>query len=303
MKVFVSGTESFIARAFIALCEARGIEICGVDAAAPPGKPGQMTMDIRSPGIADAIPLDVDAVVHLAAISRDADCRANPRLAYDVNIQGTVNLIEAAKARRARQFVFASSEWVYGEVTNAGVQTEEQPLDATRLKSEYALSKLASEQILRLAHAQGLPAATILRFGIVYGPRPANWSAVESLVDAVRRGGPVRIGSRRTARRFIHVSDIASGILASLGRTGCETFNISGDRLVTLGEVIDRAVRVSGKAPAVVEQAPDVISVRNPDNSEARRALSWRPQVDLTAGVQSVFEYLSRAGAGLGNLT
>ena len=292
MKVFVSGTESFTAREFISLCEARGIEICGVDAAAPSGKPGRMTMDIRSPGVADAIPLAVDAVVHLAAISRDADCRANPRLAYDVNIQGTVNLIEAAKARKAKQFVFASSEWVYGEVTNDGVQTEEQPLDATRLKSEYALSKLASEQVLRLAHAQGFPAATILRFGIVYGPRPANWSAVESIVDAVRRGGPVRIGSRRTARRFIHVSDIASGILASLGRAGCETFNISGDRLVTLGEVVETAERTLGRRVEVQETAPQTASIRNPDNSKAKRLLGWQPSAGIAEGIASVCDYL-----------
>ena len=292
MKVFVSGTESFIARAFISLCEARGIEICGVDAAAPSGRPGRMTMDIRSSGVADAIPLDVDAVVHLAAISRDADCRANPRLAYDVNIQGTVNLIEAAKARKAKQFVFASSEWVYGEVTNDAVQTEDQPLDATRLKSEYALTKLAGEQVLRLAHAQGLPAATILRFGIVYGPRPANWSAVESLVDTVRRGGPVRTGSRRTARRFIHVSDIASGIMASLGRTGCETFNISGDRLVTLGEVVETAERILGHRVEVQETAPQAASVRNPDNSKAKRLLGWAPSVGVAEGIASVCHYL-----------
>ena len=293
MKVFVSGTESFIARAFISLCEARGIEICGVDAAAPSGKPGRQTMDIRSPRVADAIPLDVDAVVHLAAISRDADCRANPRLAYDVNIQGTVNLIEAAKARKAKQFIFASSEWVYGEVTNDGVQTEEQPLDVTRLKSEYALSKLAGEQVLRLAHAQGLSAATILRFGIVYGPRPANWSAVESLVDAVRRGGPVRIGSRRTARRFIHVSDIGSGILASLGRTGCETFNISGDSLVTLGEVVETAERTLGLQVEVQETAPLAASIRNPDNSKAKGLLGWQPRVGVNEGILDLCGYLA----------
>jgi nucleoside-diphosphate-sugar epimerase len=291
MKIFVTGSESFIGKVFLDLCRRSGVAAFGIDLNTVRST-SRACADIRSPAVADLIAEGTDALVHLAAISRDADCRGNPRLAYDINVMGTVNLIEAAKARGVKQFVFASSEWVYGEVANQEIQTEDRPIDVTRLKSEYAFSKIAGEQILKLAHAQGLPGVTILRFGIVYGPRLQNWSAVESLLNAVSRGGPVKIGSRATARRFIHVNDITSGILASLGRSGCETFNLSGDHLITLGQVIDEGMRAVGRRVAVEETSPALVSVRNPDNTRARTILNWKPQIDLAHGVRDVLQCL-----------
>jgi nucleoside-diphosphate-sugar epimerase len=291
MKIFVTGSESFIGKVFLDLCRKNGVSAFGIDLNAP-RRHDCVAADIRSPAIADLIPDGTDALVHLAAVSRDADCRANPRLAYDINVMGTVNLIESARARGVKQFVFASSEWVYGEVANQGTQTEDRPIDVTRLKSEYAFSKLAGEQILKLAHAQGFPGITILRFGIVYGPRAQNWSAVESLLNAVQNGGKVRVGSRSTARRFIHVADIASGLLAALGREGCEIFNLCGDRLITLGQVIDEGIRVLGTRVDVEETSADLVSIRNPDNTRARAILDWQPRMDLARGVRDVLTFL-----------
>lgn len=295
MKIFVTGSESFIGKVFLDLCRKNGVTAFGIDLNAVPSA-DRAPADIRAPEVAALIPDGTDALVHLAAISRDADCRANPRLAYDINVMGTVNLIEAAKARGVKQIVFASSEWVYGEVANQEVQTEDRPIDVTRLKSEYAFSKIAGEQILRLAHAQGFPGVTILRFGIVYGPRMQNWSAFESLLNAVYQGGPVKVGSRATARRFIHVSDICSGILASLGRSGCDVFNLSGDHLITLGEVIDEGARVLGTTVVVNETTPASISIRNPDNARVRHTLGWKPQFDLAAGVRDVLAHFREMG-------
>lgn len=296
MKIFVTGSESFIGKVLLNVCSRLGIDVFGVDLCAPSAQ-RSAPADIRSPLIGDLIPDKTDAIVHLAAISRDSDCRSNPRLGYDINVMGTVNLMEAARARGVKQFVFASSEWVYGEVSCAQIQTEDQPIDVTRLKSEYAFSKIAGEQMLRLAYAQTGTAVTILRFGIVYGPRMQNWSAVESLVHNVARGGVVRIGSRATARRFIHVNDIADGICASLGRSGLETFNLSGNDLVTLGQVIDEALRISGQTIRVEETAPSQASIRNPDNRRAKTVLGWQPRVDLAQGVRDVLSLFQRKEA------
>jgi nucleoside-diphosphate-sugar epimerase len=290
MKIFLTGSESFIGKVLLDLFNKEGIDAFGVDLAAP-RREDRAPADIRSPDIAGLIPDGTDALVHLAAISRDSDCRANPRLGYDINVMGTVNLIEAAKARGVKQIIFASSEWVYGEVSNQEIQTEDRAIDVTGLKSEYALSKIVGEQILRLAHVQGLPGVTILRFGIVYGPRPSNWAAVESVLHSVFSGGPVRVGSRASARRFIHVSDIARGILAALGRPGFEIFNISGNSLITLGQIIDEGCRQLGARIDVQETAPAQVSIRNPDNAHARHLLGWQPEIDLARGVSSLVDY------------
>jgi nucleoside-diphosphate-sugar epimerase len=290
VTLFITGAESFIGRALRAHCDDTGHATTGIDTAVPAGSPTRQA-DIRDPAIADRIP-DGATVVHLAAISRDPDCRADPKTAFDVNVTGTLNLAAAAQKRSARQFIFASSEWVYGDVSNDEVQLESRPIDVTGMKSEYALSKIVAEQCLRLSFQ--LPAITILRFGIVYGPRAANWSAVESLLNAVRTQDEVKVGATKTARRFIHVADIVSGILASRGRSGFEIFNLSGDRPISLGEVIEASMRVVGRQPKIVESNPAQPSIRNPDNAKARAQLGWKPSIDLDRGLKSVADFLAR---------
>ncbi|MEP7361703.1 MAG: NAD(P)-dependent oxidoreductase [Acidobacteriota bacterium] len=284
--IVITGSESFIGSCLAAGLDARGISWTGIDTVAR--HRCTQRADIRDAAVADLIP-EGGTLIHLAAISRDGDCRQHPREAFDVNVGGTLNLIEAARRRGVRQFVFASSEWVYGEVANDEIQREDSPLDATRLVSEYALTKLSGERLLAGAARRGdFARVTILRFGIVYGPRPSNWSAVETLYDAVSHKNEVEVkGSLGTARRFLHVEDICSGILSAVEKaaTGFAVFNLSGDRLISLGEVIEESMRLTGRRPRVAEGAPEAISIRNPDNTRARAELGWAPRYDLAAGL------------------
>ena len=297
MRVVITGSEGFLGKELVERCRQRSIEAIGIDTV-PSTATDYIQADIRSPEIGSAIPQDVDAIVHLAAISRDQDCRADPHLAFDVNVLGTLNLVRAAQKRGVRQFIFASSEWVYGEVGNTAMQAEDQVIDVSRLDSEYAFSKIVAEHGLRLAFHGGLCPVTVLRFGIVYGPRPTGWSAVESLFDAVRTSETVSVGSLATARRFIHVSDIAEGILSSLGRGAFEIFNLSGDRLITLGNVIEESATLLARTPKVIETAPAAVSIRSPDNTKARRLLGWRPAVGLEDGLRSLREYFAARSVG-----
>lgn len=289
MKLLVTGSESFIGRALFARCKALGIDVIGIDTVAPAGGSSRQA-DIRQPAIADLIP-EGATVVHLAAVSRDPDCRADPRTAFDINVNGTLNVSSAAQKRKATQFIFASSEWVYGDVRNDEVQLEDQPIDVTAMKSEYALTKIVGEQCLKLTCA--LPALTVLRFGIVYGPRANNWSAVENLFNTVRTQRDVKVGAAKTARRFIHVDDIVSGILACRDRRGFEIFNLSGDRPISLGEIIEASARLLARRVNIQESNPSQPSVRNPDNAKARAQLGWRPVIDLEAGLKTVADFLS----------
>jgi UDP-glucose 4-epimerase len=211
-------------------------------------------------------------------------------------VSGTLNVAAAAQARGASQLIFASSEWVYGDVRNDEVQLEDRAIDVTAMKSEYALTKIVAEQLLKLTCT--LPAVTVLRFGIVYGPRPSNWSAVEALFNAVRTRDEVTVGAKATARRFIHVNDIAAGILASRGRHGFEVFNLSGDRPVTLGEIVDASAKLLGRVVRVGESNASQPSVRNPDNAMARAELGWAPRIDLETGLGDLRRFFDAMPGG-----
>jgi len=291
MKIFLSGSGSFIGREVLRVCRAKGIEVVGVDLAST-GPDGCSVADIRSPNIVDKIPADVDAVIHLAALSRDPDCRNRAYPCFDINVMGTLNLMEAAKSKGARQFIFASSEWVYDSFPEGVTRTEDDVIDIAKLTSEYALSKLVSEANLRQKFQHGFCPVTILRFGIVYGPRKDNWAAVESLFNTVNTQDEITVGALKTARRFIHVSDIASGIVAAIGLTGFEIINLQGDKLVTLGEIIETSKKLLNRSPRVVERAAGHANIRLVSDEKAKRLLRWRPEISLIAGLKSVADFL-----------
>lgn len=282
--IFVTGIESFIGRVLRRLLADKGFHVTGIDAVVPTWDDGYVA-DIRNPRLGEFIEKHA-TVIHLAAVSTSQACNLDPLEAIDVNVAGTINVTKAALAKDCRQFIFASTEWVYPNCSLP--QDEESEVLLLAPCDTYAWTKRCGEELLT---ASGLDNVTTLRFGIAYGPRDRNWCAVEKIADDVLHNRDVVMGSLKTARRFIHVSDLCSGIAAAVGREGHETFNLSGDRLVTLGEIAEVAQELTGNAVNVREEG-GAASVRNPDSGLARRELGWSPQVGLRDGMASVIEYL-----------
>ena len=287
MKIFITGVYSFVGQELVRQCKARGIEWVGVDLFESQEK-NYYKADIRDPKIADIIPEGIDALVHLAAMSRDGDCKNKAYECFDSNVMGTLNLINAAHQRKVKQFVFASTEWVYDSFKEGEIKDEDSVIDISKINSEYALSKLVSENNLRQKYAHGFCPATILRFGIIYGPREKNWSAVESLFNTVKNKDEVAVGAAKSGRCFIHVSDIVAGIIASLGLQGFHILNLQGERLITLGEVIRVSKEILKRDPRIVEKDPTNVSVRLVSNVRAKDTLNWRPTFDLKSGVETL---------------
>ena len=283
-NLFITGAESFVGKRLVKHCKDKKISYSGVDVVSSEDS-NISKIDICDVDLSEMIPFD-SVVIHLAAISRDPDCAKNPRLANKINVEGTLNVLRSAKIKDCRQLLFASSEWVYGQVSNDSQQQESDEIHIQRLDSIYAITKAVGEHYLRLLRED--LAVTILRFGIIYGPRPSNWSAVESLFDSVKNKEEVVVGSLKAGRRFIHVDDICAGILAAVGQTDFEIFNISSDSTVTLGQVIEKSMRIHGTTPRVTESSPEKISLRNPSNLKAKQRLDWSPLVSLSDGLNSL---------------
>jgi len=283
-NLFITGAESFVGKRLVKHCKDKKISYSGVDVVASED-PNISKIDICDVDLSELIPSD-SVVVHLAAISRDPDCAKNPSLANKINVEGTLNVLRSAKIRDCRQLIFASSEWVYGQVSNDSEQQESDEIQIQRLDSVYAITKAVGEHYLRLLRED--LAVTILRFGIIYGPRPSNWSAVESLFNSVKNNEEVVVGSLKAGRRFIHVDDICAGILAAVGQINFEIFNISSDSTVTLGQVIEESKKIHSTTPRVIESSPEKISLRNPSNLKAKQRLNWSPLVSLSDGLKSL---------------
>lgn len=287
MKVFVTGAEGFVGKRLVARLKDKGIEVTAVDIIAVPGS-SVASADIRSREIGNLIPEGVDAIVHLAGLTRTPDCQNKGYACFEANVMATLNLIDAAEARKAKQFIFASSEWVYGEWKDASMIKNEDSILDPNVLAEYAFSKLVSEVNLKQKYQHGFCPTTILRFGIIYGPREKNWSAVESLFNAVKTQPEVKVGALRTGRCFIHVEDIVSGIVSSLGLQGFNIIDLQGDKLITLKDIIETSKKILGKEPKVVETSPDNYNLRNIPNAKARKLLGFKPQFGLQEGLNSL---------------
>ena len=292
MRLFITGSESFVGKELIRQCDENGIEITGIDLTKG-SRPDCYSGNICSDDVVDLIPQDVDAIVHLAALSRDGDCKNNAYKCFNVNVQGTLKLIEAAREKGAKQFIFASSEWVYDSFINGEQKDEDSIVNIANHTSEYALSKLVSEANLRQQFQHGFCSTTILRFGIIYGPRATNWSAVEAILNSVATKEEISVGSLQTGRHFIHVTDIASAIIASFGLKGYEILNIQADSMVTLGDIIKTSKRVLKKNLKIIETDSTNPSIRPISNKKAKEMLNWKPQICLEVGLTKVANYLN----------
>jgi len=291
MKLFITGAAGFVGQELLRQCGLQAIDVVAVDIV-PASFVGYYQEDIRSPGIKELIPEGVDAVIHLAGLSRDADCKGKIYDCFESNCIATLNLMEASVQKKAKQFIFASSEWVYGDSDKYEVKDEDCLIDVRTLISEYAFSKLISEQSLRLCFARGSCPVTILRFGIIYGSRRHNWSAVESLFHAVKTHDEIKVGCLKTGRCFIHVSDVASGILKAVGRKGFDIINLGGDKFINLGDVIETSKKILQKDPTIVETNPQAASVRNISSKKAKMVLNWNPEIDMETGLRDLHSFL-----------
>jgi len=293
MRVHVTGAASFIGDVLLQHCRSSGLEVSGSDLSVS-NQSGIVCADIRDSNFARFIPDDTEVLVHLAAVSREADCKGRMDDWYQTNVRASENVLRAASARGVSQLVFASSEWVY-DYFGMEERTEQDSIDPMGVSSEYGLSKLLAESALLHAVAETGIDLTILRFGIVYGPRPNNWSAVEALLNAVRTQESVNVGSLETARRFIHVQDIADAIHASFGQTGAKVFNVQGPDLVSLGEVIRIAKLLSGKNPVVQESDPEYSSIRRVSSAAIAHEIKWRAKTTIEDGMKDIIAYMKDA--------
>ena len=237
---------------------------------------------------------NTSSIIHLAAISSSKDFEINPEIAYDVNVKGTINLLKSAHKKNVKQLIFASTEWVYGEASKK-IINEKSKIESSKLGSEYAVSKYLCEELIKYYCTLYNIKFVILRFGIIYGPRKtrANWSAVESLISKVNQNEKViEVGSKKTARTFIHAEDVADAIIKSLNYIKSNILNLSGDRLINLGEIIKISNQMLNKNSKIIEKNKNNFNFRNTNNSLIKKELKWKPSKTLSSSLIEVVHSL-----------
>ena len=281
--ITITGSQSFIGKNLILDLEKKKKKIFKIDLNEK-NSINSKKINFRNKNIKKYIKKN-STLVHLAAIANDNDGKKNPQLTFDVNINGTINLLEAAKEKQIKHFVFASTEWVYDK-NQKKINKESDNISITKMTSEYSISKIICEQIIK-KYSEFFK-ITILRFGIIYSNRLGGGSAVESLVHKVMNKQTINIGSLKTSRNFIHINDIISGINASIIAKKVGLFNLAGDKNVNLREIINTAGKILKTSPKVVETNKKKPSIRIVENKLAKKHLNWEPKINVIKGIKLI---------------
>lgn len=249
--------------------------------------------DIRdTTALADAM-RGVDAVVHLAALIDVAASVIDPAVTHEVNVTGTLNLLQAAKRSKVKRFVFASSTAVYGDVRNLPVRENVtlQPI------SPYAASKAAAEAYCAaFAGCYGLDVVA-LRFFNVYGLGNENnpySGVITKFLRKVLNGEALVVnGDGEQTRDFIHVGDVAAAIICALEKEGVSggSFNVCTGVATSINQLVAALQSVTGKEVPVTYGPARQGDIRNsygcPEKSAEK--LGFKSSVNLEQGLKIMY--------------
>ena len=236
-----------------------------------------------------------DQVIHLAARAGVRPSLEEPALYQRVNVEGTVNLLEAARHRGVKKFIVASSSSVYG--VNSKVPFSETDAIATPI-SPYAASKLACEALGHVYHhVYGFDVA-MLRFFTVYGPRQRPDLAIYKFARLITRGEPIPVfGDGSTARDYTYIEDTLDGILACTRKEfGYQVYNLGESQTVKLNRLIELLETALGRKAAVqsLPHQPGDVPLTCADISKARAQLGYSPRIPIEQGIPLFADWFRR---------
>ena len=310
MKVLITGAAGFIGSHLSERLLRDGLSVVGVDSfdafydprvkrrniAACLANPNfrLIEADIRdSAAMAQAITDDTDVIVHLAARAGVRPSIAEPMLYADVNINGTMVLLELARQRNVGRFLFASSSSVYGNNRKVPF-SEEDNVDFPI--SPYAATKKAGELICHTYHHLYGTALTCLRFFTVYGPRQRPDLAIHKFARLIEEGKPVPIyGDGTMMRDFTYIDDILNGVVAAMDRcSGYDIYNLGESQPISVNNLIAALEQALGKKAMrqYLPLQPGDVDRTYADVTRAETCLGYRPSTDIETGLARFVAWL-----------
>lgn len=309
MRVLVTGARGFVGHHVVAELAASGHDAMAMarpEDCPQPGPSDHLADICDAPAVADVVRrVQPDACLHLAGIAFVPMGWSRPELVFEVNLVGTLNLLEAfrAHAPRARLLVVSSAQ-IYGNQPSARPLTEDAPAAPDSL---YAVSKLAADlNALLYARRYDMPAMTARPCNHIGPGQSAEFVAssfARQLVDiaAGRRDAVMKVGNLESEREFMDVRDVARAyrLVLERGRAG-RAYNISTGRFVRIGYLLEKLSEYAGVRPRIeVDPARFRPTDVQPHLSTARieQDTGWRPTFALEQTLADIFAAAQRAGA------
>lgn len=233
-----------------------------------------------------------DVCVHLAAKAGVRPSIQDPAIYHEVNVEGTLNLLEEARKHKLEHLIFGSSSSVYGKRNRIPFSEEDALLSPV---SPYASTKISGEALCHVYHELYGIRMTLLRFFTVYGPRQRPEMAIHKFTRMIYEGKEIPFyGDGTSIRDYTYVTDIVQGIKGAIqGNWPYEIFNLGDSKTVRLSELvslIEKNLNRKAQLKKMSDQAGDVpVTCANID--KARRLLGYEPRVPIADGIQQFCQW------------
>ena len=306
--VLVTGGEGFIGSHLVDQLLQDGAEVRALVHYTPSGRLGWLkdragdveilAGDVRDGGRVLQAVRGTEVVFHLAALIGIPYSHEAPESYVQTNVLGTYNVLNAARQAGVHRVVHTSTSEVYGTARQVPID-ETHPLQP---QSPYSASKIGADMLaLSFFHSFELPVAVVRPFN-TYGPRQSTRAIIPTVLSQLYRGtGEVRLGATAPTRDFNFVEDTARGFLAvaACHRAVGEVVNVGSGREISIGELVELLVEVSGREAKIVSEdsrlrpAGSEVQRLLCDNTRAREWTGWTPQVSLEEGLRRTAEWVA----------
>ncbi len=302
-RILVTGAAGFIGGNLCSRLLEEGYNVVGLDNLSAgtlenvPSRVDFHTVDIRRKNISRFF-RDTDAVFHLAAKNCLPDCLSDPHETSDINVSGTVQILEAARRHKVKKFIYADSSAVY-----EGVSDFPSRVDNVAPRGAYAISKHSGAMFAGMyADFFGFNVTT-LRYFNVYGPAQDYRRVIPPVISAfimkmLSGERPTIYGDGSKRRDFVHVDDVNDFHLLTLTdrRTDGQVYNLGSGSNYSVSEIYDVVADVLGAEPRLEpvhkRELPGDTDVTLADISRTLE-LGWKPKTDITDGIKGSVAYLS----------
>ena len=238
-----------------------------------------------------------DYVHHLAALVSVPESIEKPKECIDININGLLNVLDAAKESGVKKIIFSSSAAIYGDNPESPKTTDMKP----EPKSPYGITKLDSEYYLNMYNAMSDLGAVSLRYFNVYGPRQDPKSqyaaAIPIFISRALRNEPIIIyGDGEQTRDFIFVKDVVNAnILAAQNDQVNGVFNVAFGKATTINSIANEIVKMTGSKSKIVHEKDRNGDIKHSLASitDTKSKLNFKPEYGFNEGIEETIKFFS----------
>ena len=296
LRVLITGCNGFMGSYLVPALLERGYDVVGVDLKGTfdNGNLGNacnriepIEADITDYSALEQINgMDIDYIHHLAAIASPSLCTSQPKLAYDVNVLGTFNVLRLAKRQSVKKILFTSSAHVYGISPRYVPTPEIQPVWLQ--EDVYTSTKIMGEHLIRLFYENySIPYNTIRLFNS-YGPRQTNDYFVPAKIKEALNPGKIHLRGRLVRKDFVYITDVIDAYVKLLESDYVGELNVGSGTSTTLEAV---AGHIAKALNAELTFAKDeTVTYMQSDTSRAKKVLGWEAKVPLETGLDQTIE-------------